>query len=272
MKAKALLSAALTAAILLTMPACSGHVSNGLLKDASPATSALALYVYDGESVSRGFLFGTEEVEDVLNRLDAVEAKPVEDWSPSEVTTPIYGLEIGGKSGETLHAAWTGGRWITEDGSVYDYSFDFDSLRENENWEEWDDLFSTALLPCARYLMEDENGWNPALLTKAEALDPPEDVTMTLESWDGGEVTVTFQNSGDAEWTYGEYFGLQVLLEGEWYEVPAAEGDYAFIDIAYILPAGERQSKTYSLSMYGDLPAGTYRLTVEGMSVEQTIE
>lgn len=115
MKAKALLSAALTAAILLTMPACSGHVSNGLLKDASPATSALALYVYDGESVSRGFLFGTEEVEDVLNRLDAVEAKPVEDWSPSEVTTPIYGLEIGGKSGETLHAAWTGGRWITED-------------------------------------------------------------------------------------------------------------------------------------------------------------
>lgn len=32
MKAKALLSAALTAAILLTMPACSGHVSNGFLK------------------------------------------------------------------------------------------------------------------------------------------------------------------------------------------------------------------------------------------------
>lgn len=53
MKAKALLSAALTAAILLTMPACSGHVSNGLLKDASPATSAWH-FMYTTAKVCRG--------------------------------------------------------------------------------------------------------------------------------------------------------------------------------------------------------------------------
>lgn len=93
---------------------------------------------------------------------------------------------------------------------------------------------------------------------------------MTLEDWDNAYVTINLLNKSGIEWSYGEYYAIHVLLDGVWYEIPAIPGNWAFNDIAFIIQHGEEQSKTYNLAMYGDLPAGTYRLVAGGLSVEYT--
>ncbi len=45
-------------------------------------------------------------------------------------------------------------------------------------------------------------------------------------------------------------------------------GHWGFNDIGLIVRAGERQSKTYHLTMYGELPKGTYRIVTSGLSAE----
>lgn len=49
---------------------------------------------------------------------------------------------------------------------------------------------------------------------------------------------------------------LQVLLDGVWYEISPVPGNWGFNDIAIIIQDGEKQDKTYSLTMYGDFRPG----------------
>lgn len=53
--------------------------------------------------------------------------------------------------------------------------------------------------------------------------------------------------------------------------MPVSAGNWGFTDIAYILLAGEAQEKTFHLTMYGELPAGKYRLVTENLAVEFTL-
>ena len=76
------------------------------------------------------------------------------------------------------------------------------------------------------------------MLTPAADLETPDGVTMTLEPWDDETVS---------------------------------PGNWGFNDIGLIAQDGEEQNKTYNLTMYGELPAGTYRLVAYGLTVETTI-
>lgn len=82
---------------------------NTLLENASPSTSALRLYAYDGEAVTYGYLFHTETAQEILDALSAVNVKKVDGWSPELITLPVYGLEIGGSDGWSVKAAWSNG-------------------------------------------------------------------------------------------------------------------------------------------------------------------
>lgn len=93
---------------------------------------------------------------------------------------------------------------------------------------------------------------------------------MTLDYRDCSDpdkplAVVTFRNDSGEEWCYGKYFHLEVLLDGVWYVVPTAS-ELDFPDIAMLLPAGKEQQEEYWLAPYGELPAGTYRIVVEGMA------
>jgi hypothetical protein len=105
---------------------------NDFLANASPETSALAFYQYDGKAVTREFLFDTKEVKKVLKELSKVRIKEALDWSPEQVTAPIYGVDIGGKDGYTVFGVWSNGYWITEDGMAYEYDYDFET--EGISW------------------------------------------------------------------------------------------------------------------------------------------
>ncbi|MCL1896749.1 MAG: hypothetical protein FWG03_09400 [Clostridiales bacterium] len=254
-------------ALLIGTAACGRTVSNGLMAGASPSTSALELSYYDGEKGRSSFIYDSETTNDILKELDAVKAAEARDWSLDDITFPVYGFWICATDGSGIFAAWSNGYWIAGDGAVYSFDFDFERLEQAYKWEDKREFSEFSYFPCARYLAQDENGWSSMLLTPAEEPEPPGGITMDLGSWGEDEVSVIITNNSGAEWMYGEHYNLQVLLGGLWYTVPAVPGHWAFNDIGLIVQNGEEQEKTYNLFMYGELPAGTYRLTGYGLSV-----
>ena len=269
---KKLLTAIVLLALTLSLTACAkAPVSNGLMADASPSTSALALYCYDGKTVTLSYLFDTPEIRAMFAELDAVKAVKADNWSLNDITLPVYGLNIGKTDGFGLFAAWSNGYWITQTGDAYKFDFDFAAMLEKHPGTDKRNHDGFTIFPNAYYLTKDENGWSDTLLTAAAEPSPPENITITLTSWDNERVVVEFENHGEAEWMFGEYFHLEVLLNGKWYAIPATSNNWGFNDIGYILNPGQTRVKDYNLTMYGDLPPATYRLVAFDLSVEHTV-
>ena len=255
----------------MALPACARTTPNSLMAGASPSTSALTFYSHDGEKMYCSYIYDSKTTQGILDELAAVKAAEAKNWSLEDITFPIYGLSICAMDGFEIFAAWSNGYWISKDGTAYSFDFDFKKLEQDSPWMDKTDFSSFSFFPCARILVKDENGWNNRLLTAAADLETPDGVTMTLESWDDETVSVNIVNNSGTEWMYGEHYYLQVSLDGVWYEIPATPGNWGFNDIGLIVQDGEEQNKTYNLTMYGELPAGTYRLVAYGLSVETTI-
>ena len=256
---------------LFCVSSCATPVSNKLMSNASPGTSALTLYRFDGKTTQWKTIYNGKTITSVLNELDSVSAKQSENWSLQDIELPVYGLWIGANDGFSIYVAWSNGYWISQDGTVYSFDYDFEKLEKDFPWTDEEEYNSFTLFPNARILSQDENGWNKRMLTPAEELRKPEGISLTLEAWGENTVDVQWINTGANEWMFGEPFSLQVLLEGEWYEIPTISGDWAFTAIGIILKSEEVLSKTYNLMSYGDLPSGTYRLVTEGLAVEAVI-
>ena len=267
MKRITAIAAALCIAVCLG--AC-GEKGNALLSAASPETSALMLYICsDGERVRKLTMYDTAAEREILDKLAQVSAKPDGGWSVRDAAMPVYGLEIGRNDGEAgfLTAAWSEGRLILADGSAYKFDFDFAALETDYDWRDSEHDLLIGRLPCSRALALCDGEWISSMLTPARELSAPEGISMSLDSVEGDEITVTFRNDSGAEWSYGVYYHLEALLDGAWYAVPAESG-LGFIDIAMILPDGKSQQERYSIGLYGHLPAGTYRFVAEGMAAE----
>jgi len=256
-------------AALLLLTGCAAKVD--LMSHASPETSALSLYVYDGETVQGGYLFDESRAK-VIREFREAKAKPAE----VDVTTlqpPYYGLEMGtgGETVGSVHGLWADGYFITDSGEAYRLEYDFEKLLKKENWENWRNFSDLTVMPCASHMAKTEAGWNRRFLSEAESLEAPEGITMELLSYSPDAVVAQFTNHSGREWVYGLSYRVQVQLEGQWYHVPS-EQEYAIIDIAMVLPNGESCKESYNLKFYGDLPAGNYRLAAEGLAAEFTVE
>lgn len=258
-------------AAAVCMVSCSKNESNGLMKDANPDDSNMALYVYDGDAVCESWIYDRQEKIEIIHALDQVRAAEAESWSLEDITLPVYGLWIGKNDGGSIFAAWSNGYWIAQDGTAYKFKFDFSGLEKAYSWEGRESYDSFTNFPCARYLTLDQNGWDSALLTPAPELVPPDGITMTLEEWSREEVSVDFYNESGAIWNFGEMFHLQVLLDDTWYEIPPTPNNWAFNLGTYPVEDREIRSMTYPLMMYGELPPGTYRLVTHGLSVTAVI-
>lgn len=258
------------AAVVLVL--CFFQGRNTLWLAAAPTHSSLSFYSCDGETTWHGNLYELEKKEALLEELSRVGAKPAKDWSPDKAEYPLYGVAIGNGIDRTIKALWTNGYLLFDDGSVYRFPFDFSKIRESYEWDEESDRGYLRYLPSARFVAQGEEGWNPEFMVPSrEELPGTEGITMELVSASDGKVTVALSNRGDTEWGYGLSYGIDVLLDGVWYDVPIMPDQNLVIPaIAVVLPAGKTQEESYSLSVFGDLPAGTYRLTAEGMSVEFT--
>ena len=253
--------------ILLTLPLAACGAKVDLMPGASPETSALALYVYDGETITRQFLFDTEAEKTVLQDFHNAKASPM-DLDVTALEPPFYGLEIGGTDGFEVHGLWSGGYFILDDGTAYKFDYDFPSLLERCDWREPDRFSSLSVMPCASHVAKTEAGWNSKFLTPAGDLgEAVPGVSMEIAERSDDSILVRYTNNSGGEWEYGLYYGLQVQLDGQWYEVPAEE-PVAVPDIAMVIPDGMSIEESYRLVPYGDLPAGTYRLAAEHMAVE----
>ncbi len=196
------------------------------------------MYYYNGEIVAKGSISDETVKAEIFSVLSSVSAKRVEDWSPSNVNAPIYGVKFGMGMGDNFfEAAWSDGYWITQTGEAYSFDYDFSNLWERYDWENKSYGYSpAAVLPCSYYLFCGENGWLSEYLTPAENLPAmPETLTASVSKLDNYVLTVEFTNNGEEEWFYGESFKLQAQLDGEWYSIPTLPGDWAWIALGYLV-------------------------------------
>jgi len=262
------LTAALLPTLLLT--SCGGG-ANTLFDTASPESSLMALYVYDGAEMVCYYLSDNPAEHEIIEKLKNTSAKPA-DVTTDDVKFPAYGFDIGSTDGWGLNMTWSNGYLYNRDGKVYEFDFDFDDLLTDYAFEEEWSRPDGMALPCMRYLVQDENGWNAALMNPAAEPEAPDGITVEID-YTGENIEATFRNDGTEPWGFGTYWSLQVNLDGVWYEVPASPvSNWGFPDIGYELAAGGTWDETYHTEMYGDLPAGQYRFYAFGVTDEFTVE
>lgn len=97
-------------------------------------------------------------------------------------------------------------------------------------------------------------------------------LTSSISNSSAGEagITIIYANQTNKELTYGEAFVIEEQIGGSWHQIPYLDEDgVAFIEIAYLLPAGEDREWRVSWSnIYGPLDSGDYRLVKEFIGVE----
>lgn len=244
-----------------------------LFDGTSPQNSALSVYKYDGETEVL-YLYDADKEQEIIEYFNNI---PLYKANISETdglqTTPMYALNIIGKEGERTDLTWIGNYCVDETGEVYLADMDteavFEKLLSDYPWEDLDIRLAGNHLPN-RYYLANRGEWDIKYLNKANELEP-RGISFEITAHNGGVITTEITNITNEENSYSEYFSVQALVDGEWYDIPAKE-DMAFNDIAWLLPAGKSIEKQYDYSWYGDLPKGTYRLVVEGASAEFDIE
>lgn len=257
----------LTLGLAGMLVSCGTGEPNTLFDAASPESSVMIVYVSDADKTTSYWLVNDPLEEEILGKLKNTTAVPA-DVTTEDVTFPVYGFEIGTTDGWGLNMSWSNGYLYNRDGAVYAFDFDFEKLLKDYGFEK-QDVWEDRYIACERYLVLDENGWNAGLMEPVEedALSP-EGITMEATR-EGEKIHAVFRNNGTEEWTFGTYYSLQVRLGEEWYHVPVSpEENWAFNDIGYIVMPGGDWEETYSLAMYGDLPAGHYRMLAYGLTWE----
>lgn len=254
-------------AVMLT--GCEKTAGNDLVKLPENGSHTLSMYYYNGEKTFWGHLFDDDAASGILESLAAVSAEKAEEWSPADVSFPVYGVKLG-MGDDSFEAAWSNGYWITRTGEVYSFDYDFAAVWEDYDWEGAENQWSTAaILPCSYYFCRDENGWIADYLPSAGNLPAmPETLTAAVSRFDNNALTVEFTNSGEEDWLFGEIFELQAQLDGEWYQVPRLPGDWIYIALAYLVMPQQTLEHNYDLNCYGTLPEGNYRIVTDNFSAE----
>lgn len=242
-------------------------VSAGLLQTASPETSALSLFYYDGESVTCRTLYDTEREQTLLEQLNALPAQPVEEPDLTGWSLPCYGLWISSREGTGLYVAWADGLWLDQDGNVWQAEADFDAYWQQLEGEDEETGGSVLYFPNAGLLAPYDERFLAPVKEEHGIANLPLEMYMTVEDFTDGVATVCIDNQSGYEMSYSEYYSLQVERDGQWYTLPPKE-ELAFNDIAYLLPDLQQATMTCDLNPYGDLKAGHYRLAKDGMTAE----
>lgn len=236
-----------------------------LFRNVSPETSALALWYYDGTNVERSFLYDVETEHEVIDYFNHLKVKEADEVSLTDLTGPMYGFDIAKKDGMYFSAVWRDGYWLDHEDNIYQVTPDFNQILNQYSWKDKDTM-SIITFPNLYRLALSDGTWKKELLSESKKLNS-DGLAIQIKEFDGTILNVTLMNQTDAELCYGEYFTIQVQLDGVWYDIPAKE-ELCFNDIAYLLAGKEENEKTYDISFYGELPEGTYRLVVEGASAE----
>ncbi|WP_164670054.1 immunoglobulin-like domain-containing protein [Virgibacillus doumboii] len=112
--------------------------------------------------------------------------------------------------------------------------------------------------------------WEPTIYETVNNFDG---VTMIVkkETVSSTGLTVTFKNTSDKQYTYGDPFLLEKKIKGSWYQVPIALDDnYGFNDIGYDLAPSDVSEWTVDWDwLYGNLKTGEYRIVKDVLDVKK---
>jgi len=115
--------------------------------------------------------------------------------------------------------------------------------------------------------------WEP---TTYETVNNFEGVTMTVKEGTASSIglTVVFDNSSDSRCIYGQYFCLEKIISGSWYQVPVViEGNYGFDAIGYELLPGDHGEWAVDWEwLYSSLETGQYRIVKDILDFRGTGE
>lgn len=239
-----------------------------LLEHASPDTSAMAFYYFDGDQSQIRWLFDQKEEKKIIQEINALPTKAVDADRVKDMTIPTYGIEICDEDGYEIWLTYSQGLWLTKDGSVYEATYDMASLFEQIPTDS-SDIWDGVHVPNAAILGKYDIRYYEKVTDMTDTIDG---VTLAVTDVKDAIVTVTLTNDSDEAFGYGEYFSLQKELDGEWYTLPPALSNYGFSDLGYILDPHQSAEETCDLTMYGDLEPGPYRIAKEGMAAEFVIE
>lgn len=256
----------------LEIPEENVGVGNEFMENASPTTSSLSFYKYDGKKVIHYTMFNNPKEQEILDKIQSVDVVEVENWTLDQIKFPVYGLDIGGQDGFTVFGAWCNGYWITQEGKAYQFEFDFENIEKNYEWDLEEEYDSVNIFPCIRHLCQKEDNWNKKMMDSAEKLEEKNDIFMEIVETKDNIISVEIHNDSKMPWEYGEVYSLQTQIDGKWYVVPTVPGNWGFTMPLYVLPAGESAEKSYNIEMYGELPRGIYRIVVENLTAEFEIE
>lgn len=263
--------------MLILLTSCG---SNALFETADVDNGVMILYVNDGSGTRELWLSNNGAEHEIIDKLSSVNAKPVE-WTPDELEYPIYTIETGSTGMGLFHAVWFGGTLLTSDGSAYRFDYDFEKLIDSYNWEE-KETYDYSFNPCQRLLCERDGVWYTENMLKSEQVaylrtsEPQKGVSLEISELtekDGkSTISAVIRNDSGEMFHFGKYYYIEVLLDGEWYYAPYLPNrPFAVDDIGLLLNDSSSRDMTYSLWYWGNLPAGTYRLVVYGMTAEFTI-
>ena len=236
-----------------------------ILAGASPDTSALQMYYFDGETVVVRTLYDSGTEKEVIKKINVIPLLAAEEDALSQMEPPFYGFWISGQDDFDISVAASGGVWLKNDGAVYYGDTDLSVLWEQMEGKD-EDTWNVLNFPNAGRL----SAYHTIFLLKADeqTAESPEGLTMPVEDIGTSGITVRIANNSGEEFSYGEYFSLQKQIDGQWYTIPVRADNVGFQDIAHILPDGESASETYNLDLYGTLEPGIYRLVVETLFAE----
>lgn len=239
-----------------------------LLENASPSTSAMSFHYFDGEKTEIKWLYYSEEEQEIIDAINHLTTVKCDNSRVKEFAAPCYGLGISDKDGNMILLTYCNGLWLNKDGSVYEANYNFKELYDSIVSESLETINGGSGMTNAGLLGEHD----VSFYSKAPEMSSEKDgVTLSISAIRGNTVTVVISNNSSEEFIYGTHYSLQKEINGVWNVLPHKLSNYAFADIACILPAGESREEVCDLTMYGELSDGHYRIEKEGMVAEFSV-
>ena len=165
-----------------------------------------------------------------------------------------------------LISAWTGNRnflFLDDPLPAGDYRLRLTMSEYNNRDVAIYPEYEFAIIP---YKAAPEPGWDASrlVLSRYDAAEQSTGITMTLTNnvLDRKIMELEYILEAESSYSYGEPFGIDVFLDGTWYNVPFAHGDFV-MPLYYVDPDTELPNRTRMhnpVFAVGVLPAGQYRL------------
>ena len=118
-----------------------------------------------------------------------------------------------------------------------------------------------AICSCDKKVKNDNEDNEVKELVPVEETPGTDNIQVfVVDRTEGKDITVKIKNLSDDLFLYGEYYSIQILVDGNWFYAPTVE-DVVVHDLAHELSPGASFVMTYSLLPYGgELDPGHYRV------------